>query len=273
MSEGSRASQGRRTSGGTVVRRAVGVLGELLITLGVLVLLFVVWQLWWTDVVAGREQARQVTSLEQQWEHPSRPGAAASPDGSTVTTGPSATAPRPTQRPDRPTVDDDPLVSFTGIPKGQAFAIIRVPRFGDDYARPILQGSGTEELKHGVGHYVGTAMPGQVGNFAIAGHRTTYGRPFHDIDKLRPGDAIIVETKRDYYVYRMRRHTIVRPWQTEVIAPVPEHPGEQPRARWLTMTSCHPKYYATYRWIAFAKFDRTIPRSQGLPPALLEVQN
>ena len=261
-------------SAGHAVRRAVGVLGELLITLGVLVLLFVVWQLWWTDVTAGREQARTVTSLEQQWQ---RPAPAATTPGGTGAAGPSAGATRatgPTATTGHPgTRAKDPLVTFTGVPDGTAFAIIRVPRFGADYARPILQGSGTTELQEGVGHYVGTAMPGQVGNFAIAGHRTTYGRPFHDIDKLRPGDTIIIETKRDYYVYRMRRHTIVRPWQTEVIAPVPQHPGERPTARWLTMTSCHPKYYATYRYIAFATFDRKIPRGHGLPRKLLEVSN
>lgn len=250
------------------LRRGLGVLGELLITTGVLVLLFVVWQLWWTDVTAGREQARAVSGLEQRFERPAR--AAGSTARSTQSTPPGSA---PAGDSSGAAAAGDPLVSFTGITTGTDFAIIRVPRFGDDYARPVLQGSGTEELEQGVGHYVGTAMPGQVGNFAIAGHRTTYGRPFHDIDKLRRGDAVIIETKRDYYVYRVRSHTIVRPWQTEVIAPVPEHPGEQPRARWLTMTSCHPKYSATYRYIAFARFDEKIPRAKGLPPSLLEVSH
>jgi sortase A len=249
----------------TQVRRAAGVLGELLITAGVLVLLFVVWQLWWTDVTAGREQARTVTSLEQQFDRsglPDRPVVASGATGS----APSTSAPAPTAR-------KDPLVTFSGVPKGKAFAIIRVPRYGSDYARPILQGTGTDILQQGVGHYVGTAMPGQVGNFAIAGHRTTYGRPFHDIDKLQRGDVVIIETKQDYFVYRVRRHTIVRPWQTDVIAPVPQHTGEQPSARWLTMTSCHPKYSAAYRYISFAKLAEKVPRGKGLPKSLLEVKS
>lgn len=233
----------------TALRRTVGVVGELLITAGVLVLFFLVWQLWGTDLTANREQAHAVAHLEQVFTH--EPSAAAT----------------------TPAGASDPMVTLIGVPTGDAFAIIRVPRFGPDYARPIVQGTDYQVLMRGVGHYDGTAMPGQIGNFAVAGHRTTYGRPFHNIDQLRPGDAIIVETKQDFDVYTVRSHVIVQPWQTDVIAPVPEHPGAKPTQRWMTMTSCHPKYSAAQRYVSFAELSQTLPRSKGLPASLLEVKN
>lgn len=240
------------------LRRTTGVLGELLITAGALVLLFLVWQLWWTDVTANREQAQIVATLEKgfaQGPSASMPGVSvpgASGNAAVVRGGPPATQ--------------------KAVPAGEAFAIIRVPRYGKDYARPILQGTGLPILMRGVGHYDGTAMPGQVGNFAVAGHRTTYGRPFHNIDQLRPGDAIIVETKQDYYVYTVRSHAIVAPSRTDVIAPVPEHSGVKPTQRWMTMTSCHPKYSAAERYVSFARFTQKLPRGNGLPTSLLEVK-
>ena len=126
-------------------------------------------------------------------------------------------------------------------------------------------------LKKGVGHYQGTAMPGEVGNFAVSGHRTTYGRPFHDIDRLRQGDVIVVETKTNYVVYAVDRHVLVRPWQVEVIAPVPQHPGATPTTAVMTMTSCHPKYSATQRYVTFSHLVKVLPRSEGLPASFMAV--
>jgi sortase A len=218
----------------------VGAFGEVLITAGVLLLLFVTWQLWWTDVAANREQAATISSLEQDFQH-------GGPEGK------------------------EALLTLEGVPSGEAFAIVRIPRFGAAYARPVLEGSDRSVLEKGVGHYQGTAMPGQVGNFAVAGHRTTYGRPFHDIDRLRTGDVIVVETRRSYVVYAVDRHVLVRPSQVEVIAPVPQHPGGTPTAAVMTMTSCHPKYGATQRYVTFSHLVKVIPRSDGLPASLMAV--
>ena len=99
--------------------------------------------------------------------------------------------------------------TLKNVPFGEAFAIMRIPRFGADFARPVLEGTDHDTLTKGVGHYPGTAMPGLVGNFAVAGHRTTYGRPFHNIDLLQKGDVIVVETKTSYVVYAVDRHVIV----------------------------------------------------------------
>ena len=214
------------------VRWGLGVAGDVCLTLGALLLLFVAWQLWWTDVTANRVQQGTVQTLTRDFGRQSGAGA--------------------TERPSP--------VAF-----GKAFAIVRIPRFGADYARPVLEGTGRDILQQGVGHYPGTALPGAVGNFAVAGHRTTYGRPFHDIDRLRAGDTIVVETQGSYSVYAVKRHVIVAPTDVAVIAPVPEHPGARPTAAWMTLTACHPKYSAAQRYIVFAELVHTYPRAEGLP--------
>lgn len=233
------------------VSRAIGILGELMITVGCLLLLFVAWQLWWTDVTADREQAATIRTLEREFE-----------DSGSGTGGSPSTATDPAT---------DPLVTLEGVPSGDAFAIIRIPRFGADYARPILEGTSHDILTEGVGHYSGTVMPGQVGNFSVAGHRTTYGRPFHNVDLLKKGDVVIVETKTTYNVYRVDRHEIVRPTDIDVISPVPDQPGEVPTQRWMTMTSCHPKFSAQYRYVVFSAFEKAFPRKDGVPASYLEV--
>lgn len=206
----------------------MGVLGELLLTLGGLVLLFVVWQLLWTDVVSDRAQARTVTSLEQDFADATR----------------------------------DPAGATGTRIGGDAFAVVRIPRFGRDYERPLVEGTSAAELARGLGHYVGTAGPGEVGNFAIAGHRTTYGKPLAEIASLRPGDEVIVETAAGESVYAVRSHTIVRPWESEVIAPVPGDRAAKPTKAMLTLTSCHPRFSAKQRYVVHAELVRTRTREQ-----------
>ncbi|WP_270888687.1 class E sortase [Pedococcus sp. 5OH_020] len=222
-----------------LMRWGLGLTGDLLVTAGLLLLLFVGWQLWWTDVTANRAQHGTVSTLTRDF--------AAAPKGSTT---PASQTPKP--------------VVF-----GKAFAIVRIPRFGADYARPVLEGTSRDILQEGVGHYDGTALPGDVGNFAVAGHRTTYGRPFHDIDRLREGDVVVVETRTAYSVYAVKRHVIVAPTAVDVIAPVPQRPGAKPTQRWMTMTACHPKYSAAQRYVVFAELVRTYPHAEGLPAGTL----
>lgn len=234
-----------------VLRWIVGAIGELLITLGLLLLLFVAWQLWWTDVSANREQAATIQTLERGFIH----------DASA--TDPAATA--------GPATTPDPLATLKNVPFGEAFAIMRIPRFGANYARPVLQGTDHDTLGKGVGHYAGTAMPGSVGNFATAGHRTTYGKPYSDIDKLKNGDFIVIETKTSYMVYAVQRRVIVTPDHVEVIAPVPQHPGATPTEAWMTMTACHPKFSAEQRYVVFSKLMRIFTRAGGLPATFMAV--
>lgn len=206
---------------------AIGVVGEVLVTLGVLVLAFLAWQLWWTDVVADGEQARTVSGLEQRF------AAARAPDVTAQV--------------------------------GQAFATIRIPRFGADYVRPVIEGTAKAQIDAGVGHSPGTAMPGRVGNFATAGHRVTYGKPYNLIHTLRPGDAIVVETSAGWSVYRYQRHRIVTPDQTQVLAPVPDRPGVEPTQAWMTLVACHPPFSARERYVGYALLERFVPRDQGPP--------
>ena len=224
-------------------RRLIGAFGEVLITIGLLLLLFVSWQLWWTDVTANRDQAVTVQALERGFRAPPHGGVAGK--GS--------------------------LATLTRVPFGEAFAILRIPRFGAGFARPVLEGTDHDTLTKGVAHYSGTAFPGQVGNFAVAGHRTTYGKPFSDIDLLKKGDVMVVETKTSYIVYSVEGHVIVTPDQVEVIAPVPQHPGAKPTQAWMTMTACHPRFSASQRYVVFAKLVKRIPRASGLPASFMAV--
>jgi sortase A len=213
----------------------VSLAGELCITVGVLLFAFLAWQLWWTDVVAGREQATQVHNLEHQF--------ATAPQSPTGTTKPADL--------------------------GDAFALIHIPRFGADYVRPVHEGTTRDILAEGIGHYVGTALPGAIGNFATAGHRTTYGKPYADIDTLRTGDRIIVETSTAYDVYVVTDHEIVLPTQIDVIDAVPGKPGSAATTAIMTMTSCNPRFSAAQRYIVHARLDRTFSRAQGLPADML----
>jgi sortase A len=237
------------------LRWAVRSLGELLITLGLLLLLFVAWQLWWTDVTANREQALTINTLERGFGPvtPAKPAGPAKTDGPAKAVVPARAA----------------VAELTTVPFGEAFAIMRIPRLGAGYARPVLQGTDHGSLTRGIGHYSGTALPGQLGNFAVAGHRTTYGRPFSDVDLLKKGDVVVVETKASYFVYAVQRHVIVTPDRVEVIAPVPQQNGAQPRQAWMTMTACHPRFSATQRYVVFAQLVKRIPRASGLPASFM----
>ncbi len=225
----------RRRSAGWFVRGVVGLLGELLVTLGVVLALFVAWQLLWTDVVADQEQAAAVAALETRFSD--LPAGSAQPEAGDL----------------------------------DAFAVLRIPRFGAGYARPVYRGTDRATLQRGIGYYPDTALPGAVGNFAIAGHRTTYGKPFSRIAELREGDLVIVETSESYFVYRVYADRIVAPTQVEVVLPVPGEPGKAPGEALLTMTSCHPQFSSRQRWVTHARLDRVLDRAGGLPEELLEV--
>lgn len=228
----------------TAVRGVVGGVGELLVTGGVLILLFLAWQLWWTDVVADRAQDRTTEALLEQWDA----------DADLATEEPDATRVPPQQ-------DSTVLEALPG----EALAVMRVPAFGADWVRPVLAGTGTEVLQQGVGHYDGAVLPGEVGNFAVAGHRTTYGAPFNPIADLVVGDAVVVETASEFHVYRVSGSEIVRPSDVEVIAPVPDRPGEEPTQAFLTMTSCHPMFSARQRYVVHALLESSTPRVDGPP--------
>jgi sortase A len=239
----------------------VGVLGEILVTAGVLVLLFLGWQVWLNDIIVGAEQTSAANELAEKWDDgdgaPAAPADPATPD-------PAATA----EAPAAPVDPGEPVIAARPA-TSESFANLIVPRLGADYRRPIAEGVGFNVLnnrKTGVGHYPETQMPGEVGNFAIAAHRTTYGAPFHDINTLLVGDNIYVETQEGWYQYVYRGTEYVRPTGVGVLEPVPQVAGMAATDRVITLTSCHPYFSSAERVIAYGVFETWFPRAGG-PPA------
>lgn len=225
----------------------VGLFGELLITAGVLVLLFLGWQLWFNDIVFGASQEGAADGLSEQWAQE-----VPSPD-------PTGTEPQPSDT--EPVVMDAPAAN---VP----FANLIVPRLGVDYKRPIAEGVGNRVLNSstlGTGHYTSTAMPGGMGNFALSAHRTAYGGSFHNVHQLVVGDAIYVETKDGWYKYIFRSLEYVRANGVGVILPVPQQPGVDPTERIITLTTCNPFLSSAERIIAYGVYDSWYPRTGGAP--------
>lgn len=200
------------------VRRVVAGVGRTCIAAGVLILLFVAYQLWGTGLYEAREQ----DSLRSDFLDAIEAGADDEPadPGSAATT---TTVPRP-------------------VPTGEAVAIIRINKIGLEKA--VIEGVGVPDLKKGPGHYPTTPLPGQPGNAAIAGHRTTYGAPFYRLDELAAGDRIDVTTRQGEFTYRVRETVIVKPSQREVLNPSDDN--------LLTLTTCHPRFSASQRLIVVA---------------------
>ena len=224
-----------------------GVVGELMITVGMLLLAFVVWQLWWTDVEGNRAQAAIVAQLD--WAPVPAPGAA-------VVTPPPVAAHRHDASP--PMAEPAHAVTF---------ATLFVPRWGPDYQRPVSQGTDRATVLDalGIGHYAGTAMPGDVGNFALSGHRTTYGKPFNRVAELVVGDPVVVRTADAWFVYRVTSTEIVRPTDVQVIAPAPDDPAAVPTQRSITLTTCNPMFSARERFIVHGVLDYWLPTADGFP--------
>ncbi|MEV0275006.1 class E sortase [Streptomyces sp. NPDC050610] len=236
--EARRAQRARKDSPGVIVSR---LLGEGFITIGVLMLLFVTYQLWWTNVIAHQQAGGAANSLQHKWDKG---------DG-----------------------DDRSAGAFS---PGQGFAIIYIPKL--DVKAPIAEGiSKPKVLDRGmVGHYADgalkTAMPwDKKGNFALAGHRNTHGEPFRYINQLKPGDKVVVETKSAYFTYEMTSALPqTAPSNTSVIRPVPTGSGFTKPGRYITLTTCTPEFTSTYRMIVWGKMVDERPRDKGKPDALVE---
>lgn len=235
--EAKRAARARKDSPGVVASR---VIGEVFITLGVVMLLFVTYQLWWTNILAHQQANGAAGDLQKKWD----------------TKG----------------ADRDPGV----FSPGQGFAIIYIPKL--DVKAPIAEGIDKHKvLDRGmVGHYakgkLKTAMPwDKKGNFALAGHRNTHGEPFRYINRLKPGDKIVVETQSRFYTYDMTSILPqTSPSNTGVIGPVPPGSGFTKPGRYLTLTTCTPEFTSTYRMIVWGKMVDERPRGEGKPDALVE---
>jgi sortase A len=219
------------------IRTLLRGIGQLLITAGVVVLLFCVYEVKVTSVYTDHEQNKLDKVLAHEWVTPAHQG----PIG-----------------PELP-----PSASGVG------FARIYLPTLGSDEVHVVVEGVGHDDLKKGPGHFPGTGLPGQLGNVVISGHRTTYGAPFNRLDELHRGDAIVLETRTAFYTYDVQRTFVVKPSAIGVTYPVPDHRGVAPTQRLLTLTTCNPKYSARQRLIVRAVLVSTLAKGPGVvPPAL-----
>ncbi|MGW4051063.1 class E sortase [Streptomyces sp. NPDC004779] len=213
------------------------VVGELFITLGVVMLLFVAYQLWWTNVLAGQEVDQAKERITDTWAKGE--------------TKPDVFAP------------------------GEGFAIMYIPKL--DVVVPVAEGIDKAKVldKGMAGHYgsgkLKSAMPSdKQGNFAVAGHRNTHGEPFRYINRLKPGDPIVVETQDAYYTYEMASILPqTPPSNIAVIDPIPKGSGFTAPGRYITLTTCTPEFTSTYRMIVWGKLVEERPRSKGKPEALV----
>jgi sortase A len=226
------------------------VVGEVLITLGVIVFLFLAYELWFTGLYTAHAQSDLKSHLRSEWAQRA-PTPAELP-------GETPGAPGPTGAPG---IVDKPL-------PGDAIGLIRIPRLGAGYAYAIVEGVSTDDLKKGPGHYPGTAMPGGIGNFVLSGHRTTYLAPFNGLGELESGDAIVIETRDTWYTYRVTGSETVLPTAVGVVLPVPDKPHAKPTKALITLTTCTPKYSASHRLIIYGTLQSALPKSAGPPPAL-----
>ncbi|MET8250467.1 class E sortase [Micromonospora sp. NPDC005197] len=227
-----------RPSLGSRLRTGIRVTGEVLITFGLVVLLFAGYEVWGKSAIVDAHQNDLNSQLAQEWG-----GATDDP-----TVAPSAT----------PSVKPSPPVH------GKPIAGLYIPKLDKNWV--VVEGVTQQDIRYAPGHYPTSALPGQVGNFSVAGHRNR--ATFWRLDELDEGDAIVVEGKTDWYIYRVARTRIVKPTQVEVVAPVPGEPNKKPTKRMLTLTTCNPKFDNYQRLIIHAELDRTQPKSAGRPTEL-----
>lgn len=229
--KGPRAPQrqaGRRERRRSRLVTLLTVFGELLITAGLVLALFVVYSLWWTNVEANREARRQSDQVRQQWRE----------------RGPGG--------PERPSELD--------VADGIGF--LHVPSMSDE---PILVKKGTdpEKLNDGIaGVYqkpVKAALPWErSGNFSLAAHRDGHGAKFHNIHKIKVGDPMVFETRNTWYVYRAYA-TLPKTskYNVDVLDPIPKESGKKEKGRYLTLTTCTPIFTSEHRYVVWGELVRT----------------
>ncbi|WP_242491786.1 class E sortase [Actinomyces minihominis] len=231
----------------SIIRETVGVIGELLITIGIFLALFIVWQLWWTSFKLEGAVHSEIATFQEMF--PSSP-----------------TTTEDSEYTDIQRTDDPPPVG--DVPLDEIYALLHVPRW-DYKVMPVAEGTTTYVLDNGwAGHYPETQQAGEIGNFALAAHRRTYMNNFRRIDTLEDGDPIVVETEEAYLVYEVYGREIVDPSATRVVLPVPNEPGVVPTKRIMTMTTCHPEFGNSERFIVWSEMKYWVPKSEGKPMVL-----
>jgi sortase A len=213
------------------VRLCLRVSGELLSTLGIVVLGFLAYMYWGTALRASAAQHAFARELASQWGGTSE------------------------------------LAALTGpgqLALGQPFALLRIPQLGPSWQFAVIQGTGPAQLALAPGHLPGTALPGKLGNFVVAGHRVTAGNPFWRLPSLHAGSLVIVVTINASYEYKVTgRPRWVPASDTAATAPVPYRPGERAQLRMITLITCDPPWTGTSRVVVTGVLVRELPRQQG----------
>jgi sortase A len=214
------------------VRICLRVSGELLSSLGVIVLGFLAYMYWGTALRATAAQDAFTRELSSQWSGAGELAALTNPNKQ--------------------------------LASGKPFALLRIPQLGRSWQFAVVQGTGQAQLALAPGHLPGTALPGQVGNFVVAGHRVTAGGPFWRLPSLSVGSMVTVVTINASYEYEVTgRPRWVSDDDTAVTAPVPGHPGEHARLRMITLISCDSPWTGTSRVLVTGILVRALPRQQG----------
>lgn len=226
-------------------------LGEVFITLGIVILLFVVYQLYWTGILADQARADEMRKLEEARKRL----VASQPKDQPVSQNPAK----------QPPYED-----------GEPFGTMYVPRFGSGWYKTIRPGTTPKELQKGLGWYKGSAQAGDDGNFAIAGHRKTYGDPFLNVPKLQVGDKVVIEGVSEWFVYSIDKPVSLSgekavlktiPEDVHVLDPVPEKAYTTP-GKYITLTTCEPEFGSTHRLIVWGHLESRTPLAAGKPAAL-----
>jgi sortase A len=198
----------------SVLRTTARVVSDLLITLGVVILLYIVYLLWWTDVVAQKAAQGDMCQLNRDWSR-------------SISVRPAAARP---------------------------FATLEIPEIRNPETWPVLDGVAQAELKQGVGWYPSTQLPGQPGNFAVAAHRRTWGDIFRYLNEVHAGDTVVVREGNTVFTYRILQDPVyVPPTAVDVLSKIPAHSGLSQPGSYITLTTCDPVYNAYRRLIVFGE--------------------
>jgi sortase A len=215
----------------SVLATVVRGLAEVLLTIGALLAALAFYLLVWTNVQTAAAQKDLLQEFRSQQQSPQ--------------SGPVA-------RPDT----------------GDGLNVLHIPRLGKDWTRVVVEGVDLKSLNSAPGHFPETALPGQVGNYAVAGHRATHGEPFADLDRLVAGDKVYVEAADGWFTYQVTWSRVIAPSQTEILAPVAGNPGQAPTARTMTLVTCNPRWGSTERLVVGAQLVEQRSLAAGPPEGM-----
>lgn len=226
-----------------MTRKLIGVLGELLLTLGSILLLYVAYSLWFSNTLV--ETQNQVAAERFLQSLPQN----------------NHTTPVITESPQEVELTEEPEeASFNPV---EPYGLLYIPRLKSDvWQEPLVEGIYYRALASGVGHYPTTEQPGEIGNFAIAGHRATNGEPFARFEKLQAGDRVYVQTAVGWFEYELVQDKIVQEDEVWVLADNPLDQGFAPGGRLITLTTCDPRWNSYQRWVWWGKLVAQYPLDQ-----------